>query len=68
MRKIEVRKIGSITRRLGLSSPVTVQDAIEIHSGAVVAARLLNDKAGYNTLEDIHGRMVRLEPRGYDRL
>ncbi len=60
MRKIEVRKIGSVTRRLGLSSPVTTQDTIAAQAGTVVAARLLNDKAGYNTLEDVHGRMVRL--------
>lgn len=60
MRKIEVRKVGSVARRLGLGSPVTIQDDIEARAGAVVAARLLNDKTGYNTLEDVHGRMVRL--------
>ncbi len=60
MRKIEVLKIGSVARRLGLGSPVTIQDAIRPEAGTVVAARLLNDKTGYNTLEDIHGRMVHL--------
>lgn len=55
--RITVDKIASITRRMNLSRTLTLTDRIEVRPGAVIAARVLNDKGTYNTLEDPHGRM-----------
>ncbi len=60
MRTLDIRKIGSVVRRLQIGSPVTVRDEVDARAGSVVAARVLNDKETYNTLEDAHGRTVRL--------
>jgi hypothetical protein len=56
--RIRVDKIGSVTRRLELSHTLTLSSEIGAVEGAVVAGRILNDKHAYNTLEDIHGRMM----------
>lgn len=55
--RIEVDKIASVTRRLQLGRTLTLARCIECRPGAVIAARVLNDKHGYNHLEDVHGRM-----------
>jgi hypothetical protein len=55
--RITVDKIASVTRRMNLSKTLTLTDRIEVRPGAVIAARVLNDKGTYNTLEDPHGRM-----------
>jgi hypothetical protein len=60
LRTLDVRKIGSVVRRLQIGSPVTVRDEVDARAGSVVAVRVLTDKETYNTLEDAHGRMVRL--------
>lgn len=55
--RIEVDKIASVTRRLKLGRALTLTREIEALPGAVVAARVLNDKSTYNQLEDVFGRM-----------
>lgn len=55
--RIEADKIASVTRRLGLGQALTLSETIEAEAGAVVAARILNDKHSYNQLEDVFGRM-----------
>lgn len=55
--RIEVDKIASVTRRLDLGRSVTLTADVDARPGAVIAARVLNDKHNYNQLEDVHGRM-----------
>lgn len=55
--RVEADKIASVTRRLRLARTLTLSRNIEAVPGAVVAARVLNDKATYNQLEDVFGRM-----------
>lgn len=55
-RRIRADKIASVTRGLALETDLVVTDEIEGGEGAVLAVRVLNDKAHYNTLEDVHGR------------
>jgi hypothetical protein len=55
--RIRVDKIASVTRRLGLDRTLTLSRRIEAVPGAVIAARVLNDKGAYNQLEDVFGRL-----------
>ncbi|MGH8160683.1 MAG: hypothetical protein ACRESR_00750 [Gammaproteobacteria bacterium] len=55
--RIETDKIASVTRGFKLGRSLTLTPAIEAVSGAVVAARVLNDKPRYNRIEDVMGRM-----------
>jgi hypothetical protein len=56
--RLRVNKIGSVTRRLELAQELTLSPEIAAGEGAVIAGRVLNDKHSYNTLEDVHGRMM----------
>jgi hypothetical protein len=56
--RVRVNKIGSVTRRLELAHELTLSADIVSVEGAVIAGRVLNDKYSYNTLEDVHGRMM----------
>lgn len=58
--RIQVDKIASVTRRIGLDRALTLSSRIDAVPGSVVAARVLNDKAAYNTLEDVFGRLNRV--------
>lgn len=58
--RIEADKIASVTRGFGFGRALTLARDIEPVAGAVIAARVLNDKSRYNTLEDVHGRMTAL--------
>lgn len=62
MRRVRIDKIASVTLRLGLDSNAVLGEEIPAEAGTVVAARVLNAKTSYNTLEDVHGRMVTLHP------
>ncbi|MBK8178605.1 MAG: hypothetical protein IPK67_06890 [Planctomycetes bacterium] len=62
MRRVQLDKIASVTLRLGLNKNAVLGDEIPARAGTVVAARVLNAKTSYNTLEDVHGRMVTLHP------
>lgn len=55
--RIQVDKIASVTRRIALDRRLTLSTAIEAVPGSVIAARVLNDKSGYNQLEDPFGRL-----------
>lgn len=62
MKRVTLDKIASVTSRLALDSNAVLGEEIPAVPGTVVAARVLNAKASYNTLEDVHGRMVALHP------
>ena len=62
MRRVQIDKIASVTVRLGLEKNAVLGDEIPAVEGTVVAARVKNAKTTYNTLEDVHGRMVQLYP------
>ncbi|HKE01107.1 MAG TPA: hypothetical protein VKE69_08865 [Planctomycetota bacterium] len=62
MTRITIDKIASVTLRLGLDRNAVLGDAIPAQAGTVVACRVKNAKTTYNTLEDLHGRMVALHP------
>ena len=62
MRRVQLDKIASVTGRLELSRHAVVGDDIPARPGTVIAARVLNSKTSYNTLEDVHGRFVTLHP------
>ena len=55
--RIHIDKIASITRNLHLGRWVTLSPEVEAREGAVIAGRVRGEKALYNTLEDVHGRM-----------
>lgn len=55
--RVHVDKIASVTRNLKLDRTVTLTPDIRVEPGAVIAARVLNDKSAYNQLEDVFGRM-----------
>ncbi len=57
-----LNKIASVTRNLGLHRAAVLGADIPAVEGAVVACRVLNAKSRYNTLEDVHGRMMALRP------
>src|SRR5262249_56455198 len=52
----------SVTSRLALDPNAVLGEEIPAVAGTVIAARILNAKSSYNTLEDVHGRMVALHP------
>ncbi|MCC6408695.1 MAG: hypothetical protein IT453_16145 [Planctomycetes bacterium] len=62
MRRVMLDKIASVTLRLELDKNAVLGEEIPAEAGTVVAARILNAKTTYNTLEDVHGRMVALHP------
>ena len=62
MRRVQLDKIASVTARLKLDRNAVLSEQIPAVSGSVIAGRILNAKTVYNTLEDVHGRMVTLQP------
>jgi hypothetical protein len=62
MRRCTLDKIASVTLRCELDRNAVLSDEIPAVAGTVIAARVLNAKSTYNTLEDCHGRMVHLQP------
>jgi len=62
LKRVTLDKIASVTSRLALDPHAVLSDEIPAVAGTVVAARVLNAKHSYNTLEDVHGRMVALHP------
>ncbi len=62
MRRVQLDKIASVTMRLELDRNAVLGEEIPARAGTVIAARVLNAKTSYNTLEDVHGRMVALHP------
>lgn len=64
--RVRLDRIASSTRNAHLSPDVIVGSEIVAAEGYVLAVRILGDKAKYNTVEDVTGRMVAL--RGGDVL
>jgi len=62
VRRCKLEKIASVTARLRLDPNAVLGEEVPAVAGTVVAARILNAKTTYNTLEDVHGRMVTLHP------
>ena len=62
MKRCRLDKIASVTRRLELRPHVLLGERIPAVAGTVVACRVASAKTSYDTLEDVHGRMVRLVP------
>jgi len=62
LKRCHLDKIASVTMRLGLDQNAVLGTDIPAEAGTVVACRVLNAKTQYDTLEDVHGRMVKLYP------
>jgi hypothetical protein len=62
LKRCKLDKIASVTLRLQLDHNAVLGEEIPAREGTVIAARVLNSKTSYNTLEDVHGRMVTLHP------
>ena len=62
MKRCKLDKIASVTLRVGVDGNAVLGTEIPAEACTVIACRVLNAKAAYNTLEDVHGRMVRLHP------
>ena len=58
--RIKLDRIASSTRNAGIGEEVMLGDQIIAAEGYVLAVRILEDKASYNSLEDPSGRMVQL--------
>jgi hypothetical protein len=58
--RLRLDKIASVTRNAGVHRDVTLGRNIPAEAGIVVAVRVLDDKATYNQVEDVHGRMMRM--------
>lgn len=58
--RVKLDRISSSTRNAHLGAEVIVGDQIIAAEGYVLAVRILDDKATYNTIEDTGGRMVSL--------
>lgn len=64
--RVRLDRIASSTRNAALTPEVIVGDQIIASEGYVLAVRIIEDKASYNTVEDVTGRMLSL--RGGDVL
>jgi hypothetical protein len=62
MKRCHLDKIASVTWRLGLNANAVLSDDIPAEAGTVIAARVLHAATVYDTLEDVHGRRMRLYP------
>jgi len=56
--RVQLDKIASSTRNVGLHRQVVLGSEIPANPGAVLAVRVLDEKSVYNKLEDVHGRMM----------
>lgn len=62
MKRVHLNKIGSVTSRLQLRPQAVLGSEIPAQAGVVVAARVLNARRSYHTLENPQGRLVPLRP------
>ena len=56
--KVILDKIGSATRNAKIPREVLLSEDIKAEEGMVLAVRIHGTKTVYNTLEDVHGRMI----------
>jgi hypothetical protein len=59
--RLRLDKIASSTRNVALHRDVTVGGPIPALPGIVLAVRVLDTKTTYNHVEDVHGRMMRIQ-------
>ena len=62
MKTIIADKIASVAQHLDLGRELRVTADIPCEEGILIAARILNSKSSYNTLELVSGRMAKLRP------
>ncbi len=62
MIRITLDKIASAAKNAPINHDAYVSEDLVAKAGYVVAVRILNDKAVYNQLENVEGRMTRLKP------
>jgi hypothetical protein len=62
MLRITLDKIASSTKNARIEPSAFITEEIVPAEGYVIAVRILTDKTVYNTLENVHGRMMRLKP------
>jgi hypothetical protein len=58
--RVRLDKISSSTRNAGLHSQVVLGPHVPACAGTVVAVRVLDDKSTYNQIEDVAGRMMKV--------
>ncbi len=61
MFRIALDKIASATKNAGIERDAYISERIIAKEGYVLGLRVLSEKAVYNTLENTHGRMIRLK-------
>lgn len=61
MKRITLDKIASAAKNAMIGHEACLSDEIISEEGYIVAVQILTDKAVYNQLENIHGRMTRLK-------
>ena len=61
MEKIQIDKIGSVTKNLEIKHEERLTDRLSCEMGTVLAAEVLDDKSIYNELELPSGRMSKLK-------
>lgn len=59
--KVTLDKIASSTRNARITRDAILADEIKAEEGIVVAVRIHGTKNTYNTIEDVNGRMIRLD-------
>ncbi len=62
MIRITLDKIASSTKNARIEASSFITEEIIPAEGYIIAVRILNDKTVYNTLENVHGRLMRLKP------
>ncbi|MCB0308198.1 MAG: hypothetical protein KDD48_02410 [Bdellovibrionales bacterium] len=63
--RIKLDKIASSTRNIPLDKEVQISPDIISQEGYIVAAKVLARKDIYNELEDVHGRMLKIQEGDY---
>ncbi|MEM7680018.1 MAG: hypothetical protein AAF182_03340 [Pseudomonadota bacterium] len=61
MEKIQIDKIGSVTKNLDIKHEERLTDRLSVEMGTVLAVQVLDDKTIYNELELPSGRMSKLK-------
>jgi hypothetical protein len=61
MKTVLADKIGSIAEHLGISQELHLSDDIPCEEGVLLAVEVLNNKATYNKLELVSGRMAQVK-------
>ncbi|MFT6817755.1 MAG: hypothetical protein ACJATT_001565 [Myxococcota bacterium] len=56
--RVKLDKVASSTRNVPLHDMVVLGEDIPAKPGVIIAVRVLDEKAVYNKVEDVHGRMM----------